>query len=365
MHRVAIVFGTRPEAIKLAPVAHALDMNSNIQTTMINTGQHDSLMPSIMDEFGVTIDRHLHVLEPGQSLGILGAKLLGMLTEALKALAPDLVIVQGDTLTAQMGAMAAFYLGIPIGHVEAGLRTYDTMSPFPEESSRRIIGLMATLHFAATHGAADNLRRERVSGLIEVTGNPVVDALTRIMNQISTPERKQDGFRILATIHRRENHSHLDEIFGALADLAGDAGTEVLIPVHANPMVRAAADRILVPSRVKILDPFDYMQWLGLMQTADLLVSDSGGIQEEAPVLGIPLLIARDTTERPEVVESGHALMVGHDRSKITSMARAARAGTLRFSPKGSPFGSGDAGLKIARAVARFLSGARVVEALS
>ncbi len=365
MHRVAIVFGTRPEAIKLAPVAHALGLHPDIKTTIINAGQHESLMPTIMSQFGVTIHEHLRVLEPGQPLGLLGAKLLAMLTQTLSNLKPNLVIVQGDTLTAQMGAMAAFYLGIPVGHVEAGLRTYDTMSPFPEESSRRIIGLMATLHFAATPGAAANLRRERVSGAIEVTGNPVVDALMHIMREIPLHDQKKSGFRIVATIHRRENHPYLDDIFGALADLANDPGTEVIIPVHANPMVRDAADRILVPSGVKTVAPLDYMEWLSLMQTADLLISDSGGIQEEAPVMGIPLLIARDSTERPEVVESGHAFLVGHDREKMTSMARAARAGTLRFSPQGSPFGSGDAGQQIARSVAQFLSGVGVMEALS
>lgn len=354
MHQVAIIFGTRPEAIKLAPVAHAVDMHSDMEATLINTGQHQSLMPTIMQQFGLRIHRHLHVLEPGQPLGALGAKLLAVLTETLAAVRPDLLIIQGDTLSAQMGALAAFYLGIPIGHVEAGLRTYDTSSPFPEESSRRIISLLATLHFAPTLGAAANLLREQVSGTIEVTGNPVVDALTRISKDVAPRGPKKSGFRIVATIHRRENHPYLDHIFQALAELAEDPETEVLIPVHANPAVQTAADRILAPSPVQTIKPLDYIEWLGLMRTADLLISDSGGIQEEAPIMGIPLLIAREATERPEVVQSGHAYLVGHHRENITEMARAARAGSLLFAAAGSPFGRGDAGTQIARSIAQF-----------
>ena len=365
LHHIAIIFGTRPEAIKLASVARAIEKDPNIKTTLINTGQHDTLMPTIMRQFGVTIDQNLHVLEPGQPLGVLGGKLLTVLTKTLEDLKPDLVVVQGDTLSAQMGAMAAFYLGIPIGHVEAGLRTYNTLSPFPEESSRRVISLMATLHFAATSGAEANLKHERVSGLIEVTGNPVVDALTRILNQITVSPKGNKDFRIVATIHRRENHPYLDKIFGALADLADDQETEVLISVHANPVIRASANRVLASSHVNTIEPLDYIEWLSLMQTADLLISDSGGIQEEAPVLGIPLLIARDMTERPEVVDSGHAYLVGHDRAKITSMARAAKAGTLPFSAAGSPFGEGDAGERIAHAISRYLSNAVAMEVIS
>ncbi len=354
MHHVAIIFGTRPEAIKLAPVAHAIDKHPFLKATVLNTGQHDVLMPTIMDTFGVRVHEHLRTLTGGQTLGELGTKLLGTLTERLAVLRPELVIVQGDTLSAQMGAMAAFYLGIPVGHVEAGLRTYNPQAPFPEESSRRIISLMATLHFAPTFGAAANLKRERVSGFIEVTGNPVVDALLRIKSHLKAQPRRTGRYRMVATIHRRENHPYVDHIFQALAELAEDPETEVLLPVHANPVVKDAAARVLQPSRVRTLAPMDYMDWLGVMQTADLIISDSGGVQEEAPVLGIPLLVAREVTERPEVIKTRHAYLVGHQKNKITKMARAARARTLSFSEAESPFGRGDAGEQIARCVAQY-----------
>lgn len=322
-------------------------------------------MPTIMETFGIRVKENLRTLIPGQSLGDLGAKLLTDLTTRLTALAPDLVIVQGDTLSAQMGAMAAFYLGIPVGHVEAGLRTHNLHSPFPEESSRRIISLLATLHFAPTLGAAAHLKRERVTGTIVVTGNPVVDALLRLSKTLPDPPARQPGtYRILATVHRRENHSHVDQIFQALGTLADDPGSEVLIPVHANPVVGDAARRILAGSRVKLIDPLDYTDWLSLMRTADLIISDSGGIQEEAPVLGIPLLIARSVTERPEVVRAGHAYLVGSQQKKITKMARAAKAGTLAFSPAGSPFGRGDAGAQIAAHVADYFMTAAVEAAV-
>ncbi len=354
---VAVIFGTRPEAIKLAPVAQALATDSRLTPLLINTGQHDSLMPTIMEWFGVTIDQRLSLLVSGQPLGILGGKLLHRLTEVLADERPAMVIVQGDTLSAQMGALAAFYQQIPVAHVEAGLRTYNRLSPYPEEVARRMVSIVAALHFAPTDSAADNLRHEGVEGQIVVTGNPVVDALQYI-RQITggrNSPHPSERFRIVATIHRRENHAYLADIFGALVDLARRPGVDVILPLHANPAVTQAAQTIFRDSPVQVIAPMDYVPWIQFLTTADLLISDSGGIQEEAPVLGIPLLVTRDVTERPEVLQTGHAVLVGHNRRTIVEAADHVITGRHRFSATQSPFGDGHAAARIAGAVATWL----------
>lgn len=364
---VAIVFGTRPEAIKLAPVAQALRSNPRFTPLLINTGQHDTLMPTIMEWFGLTIHQRLGLLVSGQTLGALGGRLLHRLTEVFADERPDMVIVQGDTLSAQMGALAAFYQQIPVAHVEAGLRTYKRLSPYPEEVARRIISIVADLHFAPTKWAADNLRREQIEGQIVVTGNPVVDALKYIRETLAShnPPQRSNRFRIVATIHRRENHAYLADIFGALADLADNPGVEVVLPLHANPVVEQAAHTVLTGSSVQITEPMDYIPWIQFLATADLLISDSGGLQEEAPVLGIPLLVAREVTERPEALQNGHAVLVGHDRRTIVKEATDVMAHRHKFAASKSPFGDGHAAERIAEAVSAWFEHVRSISMLS
>lgn len=334
----AVIYGTRPEAIKLAPVVRALRQHG-ISTTVINTGQHDSLMPEIMSLFSVTPDYNLKVMRPKQPLGRLLGRTVSELTHLLSAIRPDNVIVQGDTMTALAGALAGFYLGYPIAHVEAGLRTHQQDSPFPEEVNRQIIATMATWNFAPSHHAVRNLLAENIPGKVFLTGNTIVDALSTI-SKLVTGSLAQTK-RVVVTVHRRENFSYLEGIFKALTRIAA-SGAEVIIPVHANPVVRQAARLWLANSSVQQIRPMDYLPWVGLLKSAHLIITDSGGLQEEAPVLGIPLLIVRQTTERPEVVDGGYGYLAGVQEDAIVTMALDALAGRMSFR-QGSPYGDGTA----------------------
>jgi UDP-N-acetylglucosamine 2-epimerase (non-hydrolysing) len=343
--KVALIYGTRPEAIKLAPVIPALRQAGSV-VTVINTGQHDSLMPQIMALFSVSIDYDLHLVRPQQTLGNLLGRMVQTLTPLLARLRPTVVMVQGDTMTALAGALAGFYLGLPVAHVEAGLRTYQPASPFPEEANRRLIGTIASWNFAPSERAVNNLIAEHVPGQIFLTGNPIVEAVRTIAKQTSVPQGKT-GPRVIVTIHRRENFPHLKEIFKALARIA-EHGVEVLFPVHANPVVAKAARDWLARTPVQLIAPLDYLPWVGLLKTADLIVTDSGGLQEEAPILGIPLLVVRQKTERPEVIDGGYGYLVGVQEDVIVHMTLSALSGKASFR-QGSPYGDGTASWQIAR----------------
>lgn len=292
------------------------------------------------------MDVELKVLQPNQGLGGMAGRLLSQLSTVLGSLAIDCVVVQGDTMTAMAGALASYYLRIPIAHVEAGLRTYCMDSPFPEEANRRIISSVSTWNFAPSATAAENLMAERVPGKIFVTGNTVVDALQVIANESSNNRQPDRPKRVIATIHRRENFSHLPSIFKALTRIA-DAGYEVFFPVHKNPAIKEAAALWLDGSKVTLIEPMDYLPWIGLLKTGHLIISDSGGLQEEAPVLGIPLLVARQETERPEVIDGGYGYLVGVNENDIVEMALDALSGRLIFR-QGSPYGDGLASENIA-----------------
>ncbi len=350
MRKFALVFGTRPEAIKLAPVAKILSTIPTISYLGVNTGQHTNLMPSIMERFGITTSYHLNLMVAGQTLIELETSLLETMTQIFGIEHPDAVIVQGDTATAVATALSAFHCGIPVGHVEAGLRTYLPETPFPEETFRRIIATFSHWNFAPSDHAATNLMGERVPGKIFVTGNPVVDALTAIVrwapNGSSAWPKQGKQHRIVATIHRRENHPYLPQIFTALSTLAQNPDIELFLPLHPNPVVVEAAHEFLARSQVKIIDPMEYDSWIGFLNTADLVISDSGGLQEEAPILGIPLLIAREETERPEVVSGGYGYLVGHNRDRIIVAAMQSLNGHLRYA-RGSPYGDGHAAERI------------------
>jgi UDP-N-acetylglucosamine 2-epimerase (non-hydrolysing) len=366
---ILTIFGTRPEVIKLAPVLAALEAAGPVfRTVNVATGQHTDLVRPFVRLFGLRIDDDLRLMQPGQTPNQLCARALAALDPVLAREKPDLVLVQGDTTTALAGALAAFHQRVPVGHVEAGLRSGDPLSPYPEEMNRRLITRLATCHFAATARNRDTLLAEGVPAAnVFLTGNPVVDALHDILRRATVSDelaaalRATEGRkRLVLTTHRRES-------FGAV--LAGNLrvlrdfvarhdDVALLFPVHPNPAVRGPALAILSGhQRVHLLDPLDYASFVGLMARAWLIVSDSGGVQEEAPSLGKPLLVLRKNTERPEAVEAGVARLAGDSAEAFQNMLEdeylKQEAG--RPAPKENPFGRGDSGRRIAAALARHL----------
>jgi UDP-N-acetylglucosamine 2-epimerase (non-hydrolysing) len=370
---VLTVFGTRPEVIKLAPVIRELEASSvGYQTINVASGQHTSLLYPFVDFFGIRLDHDLHVMEPGQNPNGVCSRVLAALDPVLADERPDLVLVQGDTTTALAGALAAFHRGIPVGHVEAGLRSGNRLSPFPEEMNRRLIGGLASLHFAATDRNRRTLLREGIAEEdIVTTGNPVVDALEAMMRASPRSEvidrvmQRIEGLRpIVLTTHRRESFgAYMTESLRILRRFVATHGDVALIfPVHPNPVVVETTKRALGEHpRIHLLEPLNYQEFILLLSRAWLIVSDSGGVQEEAPTLGKPLIVLRENTERPEVVECGVAQLVGPDPSRLSTLldevaaggAWASRAGKTR-----NPFGNGDAGRRIASAIQSYLVGA-------
>lgn len=368
MKRVLCLFGTRPEIIKLAPVLRALA--SRCDAIHVASSQHADLLATFADSFGIRIDHDLHVMEANQLPSDVASRVLASLDPLLAELVPSLVLVQGDTTTAMAGALAAFHRRIPVGHVEAGLRTGNLASPFPEEMNRRLITRLATLHFAPTPHNVATLRSEGVpAAAIALTGNPVVDALRETLAhaqpsaQLLARLAPTEGTRLLVlTTHRRESFGPLME--GNLRVLRrfveSHPDVSLAFPVHPNPQVREPTHAILsgVP-RVHLLDPLGYADFLQLLSRAWLIVSDSGGVQEEAPTLGKALLVLRANTERPEAVDAGVARLVGGDpallESALTEIAADDRW-LRRVQEIPNPFGDGDAGERIAVEVERFLA---------
>ena len=331
--RIMVIFGTRPEAIKLFPVIAALNEADALEPIVLVTGQHREMLDQVLEIAGLVPDHDLALMQPGQSLDEISARLLTGIGSVLDAEKPDMVIVQGDTATAMCGALAAYYRKIPVAHVEAGLRSGNIYHPWPEEVNRKIIGGFADLHFAPTETAANALRREAVADdKILVTGNTVIDALHWVTAQladdpsragvIAPVEARFAGKRIIGvTTHRRENFgSGMDDIAHAIRDLAAREDVAIIFPVHLNPQVRAAMLPILGGlDNVALLEPLDYLNFTRLLQIAELMLTDSGGVQEEAPALGKPVLVMRDTTERPEAVAAGTVRLVGTDVERIVA----------------------------------------------
>lgn len=367
--KVAVLLGTRPEAIKLAPIVRELDRRaSRIATRVCSSGQHREMVQQVVDAVGLRIDVQLDVMTAGATLGSLTSRLFENLDRLLAAETPDWVVVQGDTTTAMVGAMSAFYRRVCVAHVEAGLRTYDRWSPFPEEINRSIIGSVADLHFAPTLRAVENLRRAGVEDrAIVLSGNPVVDSLLWTLRDMGSEiplELRAEvadfvvGKRlVLATSHRRESLGKgLESICQALLDVVeAQSDAVVVFPVHLNPEVWGPVHRLLGDHpRVKLVPPVGYGALVWLMKNCFCIVTDSGGLQEEAPTLGKPVMIVRDATERPEVVEAGCGRLVGTDRSSIF-----AGVSELFDSPSCyrsmsevlNPFGDGHAAERIADAL--------------
>lgn len=358
---VCITLGTRPEAIKLAPVIQAFQQSPDFKTSVILTGQHREMVAQVMALFELQGDRDLAIMQTQQTLTDITYRSLQGLETLYQELAPQLVLVQGDTTTAFAAALAAFYQQIPVGHVEAGLRTDDLFNPYPEEANRRLISQLAQLHFAPTHQAVENLERSAVTGAIHHTGNTVIDALLKVAAQQPTCEVPgldwQNQRVLLATVHRRENWGEpLQEIsqgFRQILDAFPD--TALLLPLHRNPTVRDPLQAALGKHpRVFLTEPLDYRALVAAIQGCYLLLTDSGGLQEEAPSLGKPVLVLRDTTERPEAIAAGTAKLVGTQTARIVEAARELLADSSAYATMANainPFGDGYASERILQIV--------------
>lgn len=368
-HRVLVLLGTRPEVIKLAPVIMALRARADvIETIVCSTGQHREMFTQAMDGFGLKADIDLGLMTPGQTLAGITSQAFAAVDKVIEEVKPTVLIVQGDTTSAMVGAMCGFYRRISVGHVEAGLRTGDIHSPFPEEVNRCIVGKVASLHFAPTQRSADNLLREGTpQANVYVTGNTVVDALRWMRERLPEEAPAElpaevakmiEGHRLLlVTGHRRESFGDgIASICKALRQLAEEfADTFIVYPVHLNPNVQQPVRAILSDHpRIALLPPVAYATLLWLMEHATLILSDSGGIQEEAPSFGKPLLVLRDTTERPEVIEAGCARLIGTTQEAILVNARELlfdAAAYAAMTSKPNPFGDGHAAEKIVEAL--------------
>jgi UDP-N-acetylglucosamine 2-epimerase (non-hydrolysing) len=352
--KVLLIFGTRPEAIKLCPVLlHLRARPSEFQVKCCVTAQHRQMLDQVLQVFGVVPDYDLNLMQPGQTLAQSSARILAALEGVLAAERPGIVLVQGDTTTTFCGALAAFYARIPVGHVEAGLRTGDMSQPFPEELNRVLTTRLTSLHFAPTEGAAENLRRDNVPpDRILVTGNTGIDAVLQVNEKlakgelagIDLPGLDPSRRLLVVTAHRRENHgAPLEAVCEALVRLARRGDVQIVYPVHRNPQVAGPVERML-----------DYVPFVDLMRRAYILITDSGGIQEEGPSLGKPVLVMREKTERPEAVEAGTVKLVGTNVERIVSEAEFLldnRVEFERMSRAHNPYGDGHASQRIADAL--------------
>jgi UDP-N-acetylglucosamine 2-epimerase (non-hydrolysing) len=369
LSKILVIFGTRPEAIKLFPVIHKLQEHSDVQTRVLVTGQHRQMLDQVLDIGEIQPDYDLDVMAPNQTLDALTARLLTGIGEVLDIERPARVIVQGDTATAMVGALAAYYRQIPVSHVEAGLRSHIIYQPWPEEVNRKIIGTIADQHFAPTHVSADALIAEAVAPeKIHITGNSVIDALYWVTDKIARQpdlacdlveiEKRFAGKRIIGvTTHRRENFGDgMADIAAALLEIAARDDVAIIFPVHMNPNVRKVMDAKLGNHpRIAMIEPLDYPHFARLLSISYIMLSDSGGVQEEAPALGKPVLVMRETTERPEGVAAGTAKLVGTDKNRIISEIFTLLDDEAAYSNMArahNPFGDGQAAHKIAGLVA-------------
>lgn len=359
--RVLTVFGTRPEVIKLAPVIRALQQR-DVEVIVCATGQHRDMLDQMLEVFSLRPDFDLDIMRPDQSPLDVAGRIFTELPPVIGRVRPDWLVVQGDTTTTFAASWVGFHARVPVAHVEAGLRTQDKFHPFPEEINRRLTSVLADLHFAPTSGSERNLLAESIApDRIFVTGNPVVDALEMILDQ---PARWDDprledlkGRMLLVTAHRRESFGPpLKEICLAVADLLEEhQDLTAVFPVHPNPSVREVVDRVLgTTPRVVLTAPLPYPPFLHLMRRADLILSDSGGVQEEAPSVGTPVLVLREVTERPEAIESGWAQLVGTSRETIVETATEwlKQNRKQQLVHTSNPFGDGHAGKRIAELLA-------------
>lgn len=334
--KVLTIFGTRPEAIKMGPLVQALNAHPAFESHLCVTGQHREMLDQVLDIFDLMPQYDLSIMKPGQSLSHVTSRILLGLEPIISEVKPDWVLVHGDTASTAAAALAAYYQRVPVGHVEAGLRTHDIYSPWPEEVNRKIAGVVAACHFAPTEKAKSNLLAENVSNdTIIVTGNTVVDALFSTLERLETSEALRKSIEdklpvidtqkklIVVTGHRRESFgAGFENICQALLELSQRSDVQIIYPVHLNPYVKRVVSQTLSgQANIHLIEPLDYVAFLDLMTKAAIIITDSGGIQEEAPSLGIPVLVTRKTTERPEALKSGTVKLVGHDKDMIVNQA--------------------------------------------
>ena len=360
--KILSIFGTRPEAIKMAPLVKALNLADGIEAKVCVTAQHREMLDQVLDLFEIVPEYDLNIMKPGQSLYDVTTNILLGLKPILEEFKPDLILVHGDTSTTLSASLAAFYQQIPVGHVEAGLRTGNLASPWPEEGNRKLTGAITKLHFAPTDTSQQNLLNEGVnSSDIVITGNTVIDALLQVVDKVKTdevlistlkakfPELDESKKLILVTGHRRESFGGgFERICEALAEIAlAHPEAQVLYPMHLNPNVREPVNRILKDVKnVQLIEPQDYLPFVYLMSKAHIIVTDSGGVQEEAPSLGKPVLVMRDTTERPEAVAAGTVKLVGTDKNRIIDEVKnllTNQADYQTMSRAHNPYGDGKA----------------------
>lgn len=366
--KILSIFGTRPEAIKMAPVVRALQDHAEIESLLCVTAQHREMLDQVLELFSLKPDFDLNIMQPGQTLSEITARALRGLEDVIKEVQPHMILVHGDTTTTFTGALAAFYQQVKVGHVEAGLRSDNMYSPYPEEMNRVLTGRLTHLHFAPTEGNRKNLLAEGIKDdVILVTGNTVIDALLQVvkkdyvfederLNQIDYANKKV----VLLTAHRRENLGQpMVNIFTAMKEIVeNNEDVEVVFPVHLNPKVQELAHGILGNmERVHLIKPLEYEPFANLMAKAYLILTDSGGIQEEAPALGKPVLVLRTETERPEAVQAGTVKMAGVEKETIFSIAHSLLNDTKAYGEMANavnPYGDGKASLRIVEAILKY-----------
>ena len=362
--KVMTIFGTRPEAIKMAPLVNELKQDTDIEDIVCVTAQHRQMLDQVLDIFGIVPDYDLNVMKDRQTLPQITSSVLQGIVDVIEKANPDMILVHGDTTTTFAGALAGFYSKVKIGHVEAGLRTYDKYSPFPEEMNRKLVGSMADLHFCPTENNKNNLLKENIPGDgIYITGNTVIDALKTTVSdsyEFETPELKEIDFSkkvILLTAHRRENLGEpMENIFRAVKKIAQEyKDVEIVYPVHLNPLVREPANRILGEAKnVHLIEPLAVQELHNLMDRSYLVMTDSGGLQEEAPALGKPVLVLRQETERPEAVNAGTVKMAGTDEEEIYKLAKMLlddKCEYEKMNRAANPYGDGKASSRIVQAI--------------
>lgn len=362
--KILTIFGTRPEAIKFTPVIREIEKHKSMEAVVLVTAQHREMLDQVLEIFKITPDYDLNIMKPGQTLSEITSRALLGIEKIINKEKPDLVLVQGDTTTAFVGALAAFYNQVKVGHIEAGLRTYDKFSPFPEEVNRQLISRITDLHFAPTENSRKNLIKEGIdSKTVFVTGNTSIDALKMtVKNDYNTKITDWIGKNkmILVTSHRRENLGDpMRHIFDAINRITRDFDVKVVFPVHLNRVVQDLAEEILGNNKnIKLIEPQGTSDFQNLMNKAYFVISDSGGIQEEAPSLGKPVLVTRDTTERPEGIEAGTLRLVGTNTDAIYSAAEELltnQAVYKKMSKTKNPYGDGTAAKQIISAIKKSL----------
>lgn len=363
--KVMSVFGTRPEAIKMCPLVKELEKEEKIESIVCATAQHREMLDAVLDMFNVKADYDLDIMAHGQTVVDVSSKVLIGVDKVIKECNPDIVLVHGDTSTTLNGALAAFYNKVTIGHVEAGLRSNDIYSPFPEEANRKLTGAIANLHFAATESNKVNLNNENIRNNIFITGNTVIDALLSVVdnNHKFTDETLnkidfQNNKVILLTAHRRENWGEpMKNIFEAVKELIKkNENVQVVFPMHRNPLVRDLAKLAFegMEDKVFLIEPLEYVDFTNLMAKCYLIMTDSGGVQEEAPALGKPVLVLRTETERPEAVEAGTVKLVGIEKSKIIKEGNILITNSeeyIKMSKATNPYGDGKSSRRIVEAI--------------